>query len=364
MLICASQATAATGYFSISQVRKGNYFRFPILNCRLDCRAETKINQLLQLSELRGLAGSRNATIFDDVILNDGSIYGGKVALSYSIRSNNPRILSVQVNDSLDGATTHWWTTYYNFNSQNGDRVALRDLFTDSGYEKFVQFAATRRSRAYRSQVIRKVAADEQEAFLSVINYFKNDDLDDFEIGGRSITIDGSDLLGKSLCCEDLNMKIRFEVGEFRSWLNDFGKTVFGIRFGSVRNFRSAQLPQLLFGTANGKSRFVAILKPTGTGSAEGIYAYLKYRTGIYLTGSVTNGQIDLTEHLLVKTPLSYQTNRNSKWVDGGTISATLVENGIRGRWTDKDGKQNASIEGSFDQGQNVDLSVLSKSGK
>ena len=107
-------------YFSISHIRQGKYLHFPI-NTRRNPPVETKINQFLQLSELRGLVNRTRTDVFHQATIDDGSIYGKKVSLSYHVYTNNSRTLSVSFGNSMDGATTHWWTSYYNFNSENGD---------------------------------------------------------------------------------------------------------------------------------------------------------------------------------------------------------------------------------------------------
>ncbi|MGI8812224.1 MAG: hypothetical protein ACR2IH_06800, partial [Pyrinomonadaceae bacterium] len=144
--------------------------------------------------------------------------------------------------------TTHWWVSYYTFNAQNGDLISLRDLFSDSGYEKFVRLVVKNRSKAYRSEVARKVKPEERDVFLRVLGSIESDDLSDFSIGSHSITIDGQDLLGKSFCCEDLGMTVRFDLHVFQHWLNEYGRLVFGLQSGDLAKFRSNGLPQLFRG--------------------------------------------------------------------------------------------------------------------
>lgn len=54
----------STPYFAVAHVRKGKDFHFPILNVRRNSRVETKINQLLQLSEFTRISGSKKARRF------------------------------------------------------------------------------------------------------------------------------------------------------------------------------------------------------------------------------------------------------------------------------------------------------------
>ena len=323
-------------FFVVETARKGNDLHFPILKEQSGQYVEIRINQFLQLSELRGLVDPRRRHVFDQAIINDGSIYGGKVSLSYSVYANNPRILSIEINNSMDGATTHWWTSYYNFNSQNGDRMSLSDLFTDRGYKDFTSMVARKRSKAYRSEVARKVRPEEKEVFLNLLQYIENDDLSDFSIGKRSIIIDGNNLLGKSFCCENVDMEVRFDLQEFSRYLNGYGKIAFGLRKGNIGKFRSNQLPQLFSGTVDGRVSFVMVLNSIGGGQIEGFYAYLKYRTGIYLTGSIDDQKIELAEKVLTETEMHYQTDSNHRWVDGGSITGIFDGSTLSGAWTDE----------------------------
>jgi hypothetical protein len=73
-----------------------------------------------------------------------------------------------------------------------------------------------------------------------------------------------------------------------------------------------------------------------GLSGTEGIYAYLKYRTGIYLTGSLENQKVELTEHVLTETALNIRTDSNHRYEDGGKISGTFDGNRLDGTWADK----------------------------
>jgi hypothetical protein len=160
-------------------------------------------------------------------------------------------------------------------------------------------------------------------------------------IDARSITVDGENLLGKSFCCEnDLKMKVRFDLRAFQHWLNEYGRIMFGMQSGNLAKFRSSRLPQLFKGTVGGKAPFVAILNVRGgkgSKEVEGVYAYLKYRKGIYLTGTLENNAIQLTEHVLVKTEMNFNTDSNHRFVDGGSISGRFDQSELKGTWIDKD---------------------------
>jgi hypothetical protein len=271
---------ARPGYFNIAKIRKEKYFSFPILTGRGNLRSQKKINQFLQLSELRSLSDKEYKHVFDAAATDDGSIYGGITDMSYQVYQNSSRIFSVGFDNASSGATSHYWVSYYNFNSQNGDRLALRDLFTDEGYKRFTAIVTALRIKKYRSEVKRKVSVEDRDAFLGVIGSIESDNLEDFAIDGGGLLIDGGNLLVKDMKFNGVDMEIRFSRASFGRYLNEFGKSIFGIEAGDVARFRSKSLPQLFEGTVNGASPFVGIMFYDGLSGSEGIYAYLKYRTG------------------------------------------------------------------------------------
>jgi hypothetical protein len=327
---------AQSGYFNIAKVRKERYFSFPVLTGRSNLRSQKKINQFLQLSELRSLSDKEYKHMFDAAATDDGSIYGGKTDMSYLVYQNSSRVFSVGFDNASSGATSHYWVSYYNFNSQNGDRIALHDLFSDQGYKAFVQSVTKIRIRKYRSEVMKKVRAEDREAYLGVIDLIKADDFADFTIGTNSLSIDGDNLLNKNLKFDGIDMEVKFSIASFGRYLSEFGKTIFGLKTGKVVGFRSNSLPQLFAGTVNGVSPFVGVMFYDGLSGTEGIYAYLKYRTGIYLTGNLENQKLDLTEHVLTQTELNMRTDSNHRYEDGGTISGTFDGTRLDGTWTNK----------------------------
>jgi hypothetical protein len=329
-------AATQSRYFGLRTIRKEGDFRFPVLTLHRSQRVETKINQFLQLSELWTLANPGRSNLFDQITINDGGLYGRKVGLSYEIFANSRTTFSIGFYNSMGGATTHWWSAYYNFNAQNGDRISLSDLFSESGYKRFLDHAKRKRSSAYKTEVARKVHPADREALLGVLSSIDADDLSDFSIGPGTVTIHGENLLGKSLCCENLNMDVVFKLREFQRWLNEYGRIVFRKRSGNLSKFRSNQLPQLFRGTADGTSPFAAVFALAPLNRVEGMYAYLKYHRGIRLEGEIKGTEIQLTEQLLVEKPMVYETNSNHRWVEGGTISGTFDSFVLTATRTDK----------------------------
>jgi hypothetical protein len=185
---------------------------------------------------------------------------------------------------------------------------------------------------------MKKVGAEDREAFLGVIGSLKADDFTNFAIDTKSLLIDGDNLLNKGMKFNGIDMGVRFGITFFGRYLNEFGKTIFGIKAGNIARFRSNSLPQLFAGTVGGSSPFVGVMFYEGLSGAEGIYAYLKYRTGIYLTGTLENQKIELTEHVLTETALNNRTDSNHRYENGGTISGTFDGNQLDGTWIGKAG--------------------------
>ena len=344
VVLLGISTSAQSGYFSVRSIHQRKEFSFPILYGKANHRVRTKINQFLQLSELASLANGRQTGLFKQISKNDGSLYGRKVGLSYEIFANNSRVLSTGFYNSTDGATTHWWTSYYTFNAKNGDRISLRDLFTESGYERFLKLAIRRRSFAFRAEVNRKVEPKDRKAFLGILGSIEHDELSDFNLTSKAIVINGENLLGKPFCCEALTMKVVFRRAEFRRWLNDYGKIVFGIRSGNLAKYRSNRLPQLFSGQVGGASPFVAVFSMESLNEVSGIYAYLNRQEGKWLSGTIEGINLQLDEHTLTETVRNDETDSNYRWIKSGSISGTLNSGALNGVRSDTEKNTSASF--------------------
>lgn len=329
-------SAAQTGYFQTTLVKDGDDFSFPIFSDGDGKKASTRINRLLQLSELyRLVRRPYSARIFDQSKANDGSIYGGKVSLVGTIYSNNGRILSIGFDQTACGATCGYWNNYYNFNSGNGDRIDLRDLFTSDGYQAFFKAIVEKRSVKYRREVKKKVEAQFQEAYLDTLGCFENDDLSDFYIRKQAIVIDGYNCLVKGQKVDGLDMTAVFELSAFRRHLNSYGKAIFGLERSDISRFRSTELPQLFEGAVNGTLPIVMVLGPRFESSYAGFYAYLKYGEGISLKGSEKNNSIELTEYVLSPTVTNDERGEIRKAQKNGYITGNLTGRTFEGTWSD-----------------------------
>lgn len=337
-----ASAFAHSPHFDIAIVRSGKSFAFPILNSH--DRVATRINRLLQLSELQSLGKGRSRRIFDQARVDDGSIYGGKVWMMSSIYTNNRRVLSLGFDESSCGMTCTYWHRYHTFNPANGDRISLQDLFTKTGYEKFFKLITDRRSSKYRREVHRKVEAEDQESFLGTIGCFENDDLSDFYLVERDIVIDGENCLIKSQKFDGLKMYVKIRLPEFRSFLNNYGRSVFGLSASTLAKFPSHRLPQLFEGSIDGSLPIALVLNSEFELGIRGIYAYLRQGEGIGLEGDLIDGQMKITEYVLEPrtTMKVYGPTRN--YIENGQVSAAFDGQRLEGTWTDKDNNRNLSI--------------------
>lgn len=306
-------------------------FSFPVFS-NSNRFASDKVNQMLQIAELEILKGFEKKHIFEEVYVDRGGIYGGKVGIAFKIYDNNSRILSVMLDESSCGATCHYWVKYYNFNSGNGDLIQLKDLFTEKGFEKFFAFATKRRIRQLKNE-IRKLPPAERGDYEGIAGTYESDDLTDFYIRNNVLYIDGENSFNKGQKFSSVEIKriSRFNVLEFKEHLNDYGKSVFGLNGNSIKKYRSNILPQLFEGKI-GKQKVVMVLNTDYENQMKAEYVYAKYGTGIFLDGALDKTTLTFTEKLRQVRP-----NGFVDYVDNGTIRANYDGQSIVGKWMSKD---------------------------
>ncbi|RYG00459.1 MAG: hypothetical protein EOO02_14850 [Chitinophagaceae bacterium] len=151
-LILCSLAHAQSNYFQVKKV-KTKELNFPIFSGSVNVTVTKNINELLQLSELQLLEGHQQNNIFENVSVDRGTIYGGKVNIDYTVLSNNSKLLSVKFDEASCGATCTYWVQYYNFNAGNGSLIQLSDLFTKNGFSAFRDLVLKRRTRKFKQEI-------------------------------------------------------------------------------------------------------------------------------------------------------------------------------------------------------------------
>lgn len=308
-----------------------NKFSFPIFS-NSNNFVTAKVNQMLQISELEILKGFETKNIFEQVSIDDGRIYGGKVDIDFNIYDNNSKILSVKLNESSCGATCTYWVKYYNFNSGNGDLIQIKDLFTKKGYEKFFAFATKRRIAQLKNE-IRKLPLSEKADFEGISGSYEADDLTDFYVKKNVLYIDGENSFSKNQKFASVEIKktSQFKLSEIKSYLNDYGKSLFGLNKDSIKKYRSNILPQLFQGNI-GKQKVMLVLNNGYEDEMKAVYVYSNYGKGIYVEGKIKANELSLTEKLAKPKESGF-----IDYVDNGLIEARFDGQNIIGTWTDKD---------------------------
>jgi hypothetical protein len=311
---------------------EANKFSFPIFSNSSNRFATAKVNQMLQIAELELLKGFETKNIFEQVSIDDGRIYGGKVDIDFKVFDNNSKVLSVKLNESSCGATCTYWVKYYNFNSGNGDLIQLKDLFTKKGYEKFFALATKRRIAQLKNE-IRKMPLAERGDFEGISGSYEADDLMDFHIKKNVLYIDGENSFSKNqkFASLEINRISQFKLSEFKSYLNDYGKSLFRLNKDSIKKYRSNVLPQLFQGKI-GEQKVLLVLNNGYENEMKAEYVYAKYGKGIYVEGKIKANELSLTEKLARP-----KTSGFIDYVDNGFIKARFDGQNIIGTWTDKE---------------------------
>ncbi|MCD7971128.1 MAG: hypothetical protein LUG18_00445 [Candidatus Azobacteroides sp.] len=282
-----------------------------------------KINRTLQISELELLKGYEKEHIFEVVGNRDlPSIYGNIVTMIPLICDNGERYLSIKFDKTSCGMTCVYGVVYYNFNPGNGDIFQLSDLFTEKGFPVFSSYVLEKRKKDLQDSVFNETGQHNAEGFESVLENYENDILDDFYLRNDTLFIDGENSFHKNLKFSGINTISYFVLNEFKEYLNDYGKAIFGISGENPGKYRSVSLPQLFTGKIAGKE-VLMMLKNMYDNEMKGEYVYTDYGKGIYLTGKRTGNLLMMTE--------------KDGFEDNGFIEANMEGNRISGKWINKD---------------------------
>lgn len=141
MILIFSSSQAYCQYFTVKDnfthnLKTQGDFHFPIFENIWDSDATAKINTFLQLEILELIIGTEDSIIFENDWPN-GEIFSGRQRMDYQIKSNTSKILSIVFDCEGCGAYCSDYKMYYNFDSQSGDFINLKDLFSEEGYNKF-----------------------------------------------------------------------------------------------------------------------------------------------------------------------------------------------------------------------------------
>jgi hypothetical protein len=296
LLLCiafAVPATAQQPYFSYRTLTKGDHISFPVFASNTNATAATDINRLLQVRELQVLDGYYKDNIFEGIAdPQDEAVYY-TYDVSFDVKENTPRLLSLRFNISSCGATCYYWSSCYNFNPQTGEPVQLGDLFTAEGLDSFEKKAKGR----WNAQIDAVIKGPDAET-LEIMEPFRGcfDDtfilLESFYIQGDDLYIDAENCLPKYAKFYDIDTAVRFSIKELTSYMNDYGRSVFGLSKELPTAYKGELLKELIVGT-NPHKDIVLALVIEGHTIITGYYAAI--RNGIYapLDGAYENGKMN-----------------------------------------------------------------------
>lgn len=296
---------------------------FVIFEHPVDSSISWKINTFLQLSELNLLAEKKQKHIFEQVAFHDTAAFNrGKIFLEFKVTKNTNRVLSVKLDETASGATMYYWGAYYTFNSQNGDRVELRDIFTAKGFSTFQQMVRKKKIRS-RISLVDDWDSSYREMYLQDMSYYFLED--------SSIYIDTRNFLPKGIR-DDSGEITRYTISEIYSLLNEYGKKIFGYGDAAIGQYRSTIFPQLLRGTIGSYPILMVLAKEDGySGEAnrawlKGIYVYHRFGIGIRVDGTSKDQEFIMTEY-----------NDFFDWSSDRALLTGSLKNGvISGTWKDK----------------------------
>lgn len=284
-------STGQDNFLKIENYSDGEEFHFPIIQST-DKIVEEKINVHLQLGELQLIKGKEKKSIFEVSSIDNGTIYGGKVSIVYSVLVNTDKILSIKFDQSSCGATCGYWVRYHNFNPQNGDRYVLKDFFNDTNYRTFKSILTPIRQFKIKKQIEQHSRSGEKLEHLEnyLCAFIADDELDDFYFTSDSLYFDNENLLNKHDKFLDLDHITAISIESIKHLLNDLGKAAL-ISGKDLKTYRSFTEPQLYEGTIAGKSHFYLLFKMDDQNNCVGIYAYKKYGRAIELDGKLENNE-------------------------------------------------------------------------
>ncbi len=293
--------------------------KFPIFdNINLN-EAVTKINTHLQMAELSQLARVKNKSIYNRVCPNTHDYK--KVGMYLEVKSNTPKILSLRFDIQYSWLTMAYWSSFYNFNPQNGDLIQLTDLFTEEGYKKFKRKVFKTRRSDFSSFFNDSIP----EYLDDIIDCYERSNLSDFYVQNNAIYIESMNCFSKGQMFHGANTLYKFNLASFQDDLNDYGLVLFGLKENEAHyhNYMATSLPALFKGTIRGKEITLLLgCKSVYSNAIQGQYLYNKYGKCMLLKGELDGDYIQLNETQLT-------TNEHT-----GNIIANLTTNNITGVWS------------------------------
>lgn len=330
-LLCIVSLQLNAQYFTVKQLKgKTASVRFPMLERAGDSIMTERINTLLFLSELEILPAANMKDISVQVGEGNVGLYGDKTDLSYEVTENNAKLLSISFDEAASGMTTHYWTSYYVFNAQNGSRIDLEDLLTKPGTLGLHALLKRKGAATLKTQLASikksKEESPDSATIKEIRECFASDQFYGFYIHNGELLIDQSNGLSKNTqLFSGIDMQVSFTLKELSPYLSDYGKALFDPQVTDVAAYVSHTMPQLMKGNI-GSFPIVFLFRKDYDKSYSGIYAYEKKKVGINFDGEKNGSEVILNE-------------RDKDMDETGTFKAILSKNELKGTWTSKNGK-------------------------
>lgn len=292
---------------------------FPVFENPDQRVAVEKINKTLQLAELNLLVGYEKQDVFERTRKPFRGVLEGKVDMLPTITTNTEYLLSLHFNQSESYLTMYYWTTFYNFNPQNGDLIQLEDLFTDDGFKIFKKAVKRLRIATFKKHFDQKIP----EELSYIIEAYEKSDLRDFYIKDNAIFIDSDNCFYKNHKFSGTRMVYRFELNQFEEYLNNYGKVLFGLANNPCHYdaYAPSCLPALYKGYVGEWPIQFYLNRPSiYSNHIRAVYVYSNYGKGIQLAGELDGNALELIE-------------RDESFDATAQISARVEGDKISGTW-------------------------------
>jgi hypothetical protein len=320
-------------------------YKFPVVHFAKNKTIEEKINTFLQLESLEHLPGVYKKSPFENVRPADGSISGTTSFYGWNRNKTIPEILSLALEGEYVGAYPEGFTIYFNFDTGTGNKISLKDLFTENGQGAIVRMLNENVSKTIKDHLdslknkpLSPPANDEDVEMRNDAIAMYEDCLEttmDYKLTDYSFLFDKNNIVFERGRCSNHAMRPLDELDRFsipmsftkvKKHLTPYGENL----LNSSGKAMSTISPEgkLYKGFINGKYAIGAIISSINEdGSLTMQYWYDKSKTPIEWNGTYSNQHFSMKEG------------------DAAQIEADWKDNKIIGTWTDLKKKQPLKLE-------------------
>ena len=312
-------------------------YKFPEVHISGHAAIEEKINTVLQLDLLEHLPGVFKKDPFETVMPQQDNYSGTTSIYGWKQLRTNPNVLSLSVDGEATGAYSEGFTTYYNFDLRNGDRITLKDLFTEEGLKSITKelnqhvkkeledFIASAKNNA----ASQKQSDEDRENTEEQIAMYEDclSGALDYEAGYYSFYFSNDSLVFERGRCSNHAMQALDDLDRFdipmavtalEDYMTPYGK---GLIAGNDGPGSSSPEWKLYKGSINGQYPIRAIIKEVNDdGSLSMSYWYEKKRIPIEWSGTFKGQHFSLKEA--------------GGDAETATVEADWKEGKITGTWT------------------------------